>query len=343
MSILAKRKTDDNFEEIPVIDFTDASSSNPVRRMALAERIRDACVNVKNHGIPEDTIADAVEAGKKFFKLPISSKMDLDIHKAKNFKGYTALLGENTDPTGRGDLHEGFDIGWEERESSRSISQDILSRDDSGMSGTNVWPDLPGFKEPVLSYYHSVVQLGLKLFPILALALNLPENFFEDKTTKPAAIMRLLHYPPQSPSMLDNDGSVIGIGAHTDYECFTILWQDAISALQVKNTQGKWIDAIPIPVFNDPPCIPHELIMNLGDQLSRWTNDVFKSTIHRAINKSGQERYSMPLFFGVDYDILLKPIPSCISAEMPAKYEVIAAGEYVKRRLEETYTHSTQK
>ncbi|KAJ3936024.1 MAG: hypothetical protein NXY57DRAFT_886725 [Lentinula lateritia] len=350
MSILANRKTDDNFEEIPVIDFTDASSSNPVRRMALAERIRDACVNgvlqtnssgfffprlvVKNHGIPEDTIANAVEAGKKFFKLPISSKMDLDIHKAKNYKGYTALLGENTDPTGRGDLHEGFDIGWEERESSRSISKDILSRDDSGMSGTNVWPNLSGFKEPVLSYYHSVVQLGLKLFPILALALDLPENFFEDKTTKPAAIMRLLHYPPQSPSMLDNDGSVIGIGAHTDYECFTILWQDAISALQVKNTQGKWIDAIPIP---------GTFVLNIGDQLSRWTNDVFKSTIHRAINKSGQERYSMPLFFGVDYDILLKPIPSCISAEMPAKYEVIAAGEYVKRRLEETYTHSTQK
>ncbi|KAJ4482524.1 Clavaminate synthase-like protein [Lentinula aciculospora] len=336
--IIANRQSDSTFEEIPVIDFADASSSNPVRRMALAEKIRDACVNVgffyiTNHGIPEDIVTDAVEAGKKFFALPISSKMDLDIHKAKNFKGYTALLGENTDPAGRGDLHEGFDIGWEGHQPPRSIGQDILSRNDGGMSGTNIWPDLPGFKDPVLSYYHSVVEFGLKLFPLFALALDLPENFFEDKTTKPAAIMRLLHYPPQSPSTLDNDGNEIGIGAHTDYECFTILWQDTISALQVQNTEGKWIDAVPIP---------GTFVLNIGDQLARWTNDVFKSTVHRAINKSGQERYSVPLFFGVDYDVLLKPIPSCISSEMPAKYEVVTAGEYVKRRLQETYTHSAK-
>ncbi|KAJ3988345.1 Clavaminate synthase-like protein [Lentinula detonsa] len=332
--ILASRRTDSTFEDIPIIDFTDASSSDPVRRMVLAEKIRDACINVgffyiTNHGVPEDIITDAVEAGKKFFAQPISSKMDLDIHKAKNFKGYTALLGENTDPTGRGDLHEGFDIGWEEP--SRSISKDISSCDDSVMSGTNVWPGLPGFKEPVLSYYHSIVQLGLRLFPLFALALDLPENFFEDKTTKPAAIMRLLHYPPQSPSAPDND-SVIGIGAHTDYECFTILWQDTISALQVQNAKGKWIDAVPIP---------GTFVLNIGDQLARWTNDVFKSTIHRAINRSGQERYSIPLFFGVDYDVLLQPIGSCISPEMPAKYEVISAGDYVRSRLEETYAHSS--
>ncbi|KAJ3729450.1 Clavaminate synthase-like protein [Lentinula raphanica] len=332
---LANRRTDSTFEEIPIIDFTDASSSDPKRRLALAEKIRDACINVgffyiTNHGVPEDTITDAVAAGKKFFAQPISSKLHLDIHKAKNFKGYTALLGENTDPTGRGDLHEGFDIGWEEQDSSRNLDS---ARDDSAMSGLNVWPDLPGFREPVLSYYHSIVQLGLRLFPLFALALDLPENFFEDKTTKPAAIMRLLHYPPQSPTTLDNDG-VIGIGAHTDYECFTILWQDTVSALQVRNADGEWIDAVPIP---------GAFVLNIGDQLARWTNDVFKSTIHRAINRSGQERYSIPLFFGVDYDVLLEPIPSCISPEMPAKYEPVKAGDYVQSRLEETYAQSVKK
>jgi len=257
--------------------------------------------------------------------------LQLDIHKSTNFKGYTALLGENTDPTGRGDLHEGFDIGWED--ASGSTNQNP-SRDDGEMSGTNVWPDLPGFKEPILSYYHSVVELGLKLFPLFALALDLPENFFENKTTKPAAIMRILHYPPQSPRAFDHDDSVIGIGAHTDYECFTILWQDNVSALQVQNTGGKWIDAVPIP---------GTFVLNIGDQLARWTNDIFKSTVHRAINKSGQERYSMPLFYGVDYNVPLEPIPSCVSSVMPAKYEVITAGEYVKRRLEETYAHSVEK
>jgi len=166
-----------------------------------------------NHGVPEDVIAGALEAGKKFFALPTSLKMELDIHKSKNYKGYTALLGEKTDPSGgKGDLHEGFDIGWEHPSGSTGQNS---SRDDGEMLGTNVWPELIGFREPVLSYYYSVVKLGLNLFPLFALALDLPENFFEDKTTKPAAIMRLLHYPPQSPMTLDDE---IGIAAHTDYE-----------------------------------------------------------------------------------------------------------------------------
>ncbi|EEB92166.1 hypothetical protein MPER_09365, partial [Moniliophthora perniciosa FA553] len=142
------------------------------------------------------------------------------------------------------------------------------------------------------------VQLGRSLFPLFALALDLPENFFDDKTTKPAAIMRLLHYPPQNPTKMAEDGSVIGIGAHTDYE-------DAISGLQVQNNDGKWIDAVPIP---------GTVVVNLGDQFARWTNDIFKSTLHRVINKSGMERYSIPLFFGTNYDVLLE-------------YEVVSAGD----------------
>lgn len=247
----------------------------------------------------------------------------IDIHKSSNFKGYTALLGENTNPENRGDLHEGFDIGWEERSGA--------SREDDGaMTGENVWPkDLPGFRESVLDYHHAAVKLGQSLFPLFALALDLPENFFEDKTTKPAAIMRLLYYPPQTGAV---DDRVVGIGAHTDYECFTILWQqEEIQALQVLNTNGKWVDAVPIP---------GTLVVNLGDQFARWTNDVFKSTVHRAVNRSGTERYSIPLFFGTDYDVKLEALPSCISEDAPAKYEVVTAGEYVKSRLEATYAHS---
>jgi len=143
--------------------------------------------------------------------------------------------------------------------------------------------------------------------------------------------MRLLHYPPQYPSNIDVDGRRIGIGAHTDYECFTLLWQDAVGGLQVQNTEGNWIEAVHIP---------GTLVVNLGDQFARWTNDVFKSTVHRAINVSGADRYSIPLFFGTDYDVRLEPIPTCISPDTPAKYEVVTAGEYVKSRLEATYTQA---
>jgi len=122
---------------------------------------------------------------------------------------------------------------------------------------------------------------------------------------------------------------VIGIGAHTDWECFTILWQEpGIQALQVLNSQKQWINA---------PPIEGTLVINLGDQFARWTNDVFKSTVHRAINRSGQRRYSIPLFFGTDYTVRLEPIPSCVSEDRPPRYEVITAGEYVKSRLDATY------
>ncbi|KAI0076751.1 2OG-Fe-II oxygenase [Panus rudis PR-1116 ss-1] len=325
--VLAQHRTQSTFEEIPIIDIHAALSTDEAVRRALADEIRDACINVgffyvKNHGISCEVISRAVAAARRFFQLPLDEKATLDIHKSSNFKGYTALLGENTNPENRGDLHEGFDIGWEDISGASRT-------DDGAMTGQNVWPEnLPGFREAVLEYYHSAVKLGKALFPLFALALDLPENFFDDKTTKPAAIMRLLYYPPQTVPI---DDRVEGIGAHTDYECFTILWQDQVQALQVLNNDGKWIDAVPIP---------GTLVVNLGDQLARWTNDVFKSTTHRAVNRSGVERYSIPLFFGTDYDVKLEALPSCVSPDSPAKYEVITAGEYVKSRLEATYAHS---
>ncbi|KAH9013037.1 hypothetical protein EDB85DRAFT_1899949 [Lactarius pseudohatsudake] len=93
-------------------------------------------------------------------------------------------------------------------------------------------------------------------------------------------------------------------------------------------TSGEWIDATPTP---------GTLVINLGDQFARWTNDIFKSTVHRAANRSGERRYSIPLFFGTDYDVLLEPIAGCVSDERPPRYEVTTAGDYVKMRLQATY------
>ncbi|KAI0655414.1 Clavaminate synthase-like protein [Cubamyces menziesii] len=297
----------------------------------VANAIRSACINVgflyvTNHGIPEETIQRALSASKEFFSLPLNKKMELDIRKTPNFKGYNSILSSNTDPLNRGDLNEGFEFGWEEIQ---ARDDDEKRANDGVMAGANVWPsDLPNFRESVLSYYHAAVNLGRKMFPLFALALDLPEDFFDDKTEDAAANMRVLHYPPQTGPV---DDRMIGIGAHSDYQCFTILWQEpGVQALQVLNKQKEWIDA---------PPIPGTLVINLGDQFARWTNDVFKSTLHRAINRSGVHRYSIPLFFGTDYDVKLEPIPSCVSPERPSKYEVVTAGEYVKERLKATYAH----
>ncbi|CAA7261551.1 unnamed protein product [Cyclocybe aegerita] len=312
-------------------DLKNIRSPDVEERKKLADGIRDACVNVgffyvKNHGVPEAFTDGALQMAKDFFDLPTEKKMEILNRKTPNFKGYSPLRSGNNDPAGDGDLQEGFEFGWEEPSPVGTTTQ---GNADGVMAGANIWPaDIPEFRETVLKYYYAAVDLGKALFPIFALALNLPEVFFEDKTRHSAALMKLLHYPPQTGPI---DGRVIGIGAHTDWECFTILWQEPkIQALQVLNSEKQWIDA---------PPIPGTLVINLGDQFARWTNDIFKSTVHRAINRSGVRRYSIPLFFGTDYAVKLEPIPSCISPDTPPKYEVVTAGEYIKSRLQATYNH----
>ncbi|KAF9464203.1 2OG-Fe(II) oxygenase [Collybia nuda] len=323
------------FNDIPIIDLSHLRDKTPATQQKLAEDIRNACINVgffyvQNHGISEDDIQGALEMAKTFFSLPHDLKMEIENRKTPNFKGYSPLLSGNNNPYGAGDLQEGFEFGWEELDGGPNNDD----QEKSGvMAGANVWPSgLIGFREKVLKYYHAAVNLGKSLFPLFALALNLPDDFFDDKTKNSAALMKLLHYPPQTGII---DDRVIGIGAHTDWECFTILWQEpGIQALQVLNNEKKWVNA---------PPIPGTLVVNLGDQFARWTNDIFKSTIHRAINRSGVRRYSIPLFFGTDYNVRLEPIPSCTSPERPLKYEIVTAGDYVKSRLQATFDHSKVK
>ncbi|KAF9019957.1 Clavaminate synthase-like protein [Hymenopellis radicata] len=324
-------KANTSFSAIPVIDLSTIHSSDATSRKLLANQLRDACINVgffyvRNHGIPEQVVSSFISESKEYFSMPLDYKMQLENKKTPNFKGYSPLLSGNNDPNNNGDLQEGFEFGWEPL--TTGAAQDDRSGD-GVMAGANVWPDKPPrFREAALQYYHSAVRLGKAMFPLFALALHLDEDFFEDKTVHSAALMKVLHYPPQTGPV---DGRVLGIGAHTDWECFTILWQEPdIQALQVLNSDNQWIDA---------PPIPGTMVINLGDQLARWTNGIFKSTVHRAINRSGVRRYSIPLFFGTDYDVKLEPIPGCVSDTRPMQYEVVTAGEYVQSKLKQTYNH----
>lgn len=333
MSLLeAARNANTGFSAIPIIDLKDISDPNPEVQQSLAKQIRDACIDVgffcvTNHGISEEIIEATLESMKSYFSLPLETKLELDNKKTPNFKGYNAVLSSKNDPAGAGDMHEGFEFGWEALDDAPG-ALDACRMNDGSMTGANVWPDVPGFRKSLLRYYHAAVGLGKNLFPLFARALDLAPDFFDNKTRNSAALMRVLHYPPQKGPA---DERVIGIGAHTDFECFTILWQlPGIRALQVRNASGEWIDA---------PPTPGTLVINLGDQFARWTNDVFKSTVHRADNRSGERRYSIPLFFGTDYDVLLEPIAGCVSDEQPPRYEVMTAGDYVKMRLKATYGH----
>jgi isopenicillin N synthase-like dioxygenase len=165
-----------------------------------------------------------------------------------------------------------------------------------------------------------MISLGHQLLEAFALSLNLPENYFKSMCQKPMVTMRLLYYPPQ-PIVVDEDQP--GCGAHTDYECFTLLSQSNHSSLQVLNNNGDWINAIPIP---------NTFVVNIGDLMQRWTNDLFKSTVHTVTNTSETKRYSIPVFFGPDYFSIIK---SLINDQLP-KYDPVVTGEYLTQRFNET-------
>jgi isopenicillin N synthase-like dioxygenase len=315
------------FESIPVIDFAAMHGSDRDARQAVANELCQACVQVgffyvKNHGVPQSVVDAAFAQSRRFFGRSLDEKMQIHISKSPNHRGYVPLLEENTDPTANGDLHEALDFALDVP----ADDPDVLAG--KSLYGPNAWPEgLPGFREPLDRYYWQLYELGRKIFQAFALALDLPEDFFEEKISKPLAQLRLLYYPPQHGAI---DEKQIGIGAHSDYECFTILAQEDVPALQVLNSAGEWISATPIP---------GTFVVNVGDQMARWTNDLFSSTVHRAINRSGRERYATAYFFGPNYDTIIAPFASCITPDKPAKYEPVTTGDYILSRFNETFSY----
>ncbi len=310
------------FDEIPIIDLAELLRGEPGAKQAAATAIRTACETVgffyiRNHGIPEADIDRTFEVGRRFFDLPLDDKLSIHKNLSTQHAGYTPLLAENTDSSNEGDLHESFDM----------VSPLALypARKSAG-EDVNLWPQsLPELKSSLYRYFDQVLGLGKRLFELVALSLGLPEDFFHPHLTHPIAMLRINSYPPQAVNAAAHQ---IGIGAHTDYECFTILAQQpGITALQVWNGR-EWIKA---------PPIAGTFVVNIADLMQRWSNDAFLSTRHRAINISGAARMSIPFFLGVNYDTRISPLPGCVSAERPDKYPPIIAGDYVLQRLNETY------
>jgi isopenicillin N synthase-like dioxygenase len=313
------------FHEIPVIDFAPMRSPSLADRQAVAAKLRDAATGVgffyiKNHGVPDAIISDLFAQGPAFFALPLEEKMQCHVKLSQNNSGYTPLLEENTNPAAKGDLHEAYDMAAE-----LDIDDPDLKSGKS-LYAPNIWPaGLPAFRAAMLAYHEEILKLGHHLFAAFALALGLEESYFEPMITKPTRAQRIVYYPSQD-GVIDEDQ--IGIGAHSDYECFTILAQHEVPALQVLNSAGEWIAA---------PPIPGTFVVNIGDQMARWSNDLFASTIHRAINTTGRPRYSIPFFLGTNYDTLIDALPGCVSADRPRKYEPVIAGDYVQSRFDATY------
>jgi isopenicillin N synthase-like dioxygenase len=319
------------FDSIPTVDIAPLFGDDRGARLATAKTIGQACETVgffyiRNHGVDEALIENAYELSRRFHESSGELKQRVHVSRSAGTRGWIPVSWEDddgdpelyrlTEPLPEGDylsnprLHAAFDSALEIGEDDPDFRRGNL------MLVPNQWPDwIPGFREGVCAYYDAVTATGRQLFRAFALALDLPEDFFLRLATKAPSQLRLLHYPPND---LPMDNKNLGIGAHSDFECFTILHQRA-PGLQVMNAADEWVAA---------PPIPGTFIVNIGDLIEGWTNGRFKATQHRVVN-TGRERYSMPLFFCVDYHTPIEPLPQFVSENNPPRYNRIIAGDHL--------------
>jgi isopenicillin N synthase-like dioxygenase len=188
------------------------------------------------------------------------------------------------------------------------------------MLGPNVWPEIPGFADAVTAYYHAVLEVGQLLLRSFAVALAEEPDRFARHATKTFSHLGLVYYPYDP----DAEGR-LGVSAHSDYECFTLL-KTTGPGLEVLNGAGEWIDV---------PPIPGTFIVNIGDMLELWTNGEFIATSHRVRNVT-EERYSFPLFFNVDYHTVVEPLPRFASRDGRAR-SPLRAGEHLFAQTAQTF------
>lgn len=176
---------------------------------------------------------------------------------------------------------------------------------------------LQGFHSTLVDFYTRRLQLARKLIRLVALALDLPEDYFDAIVTRPGADAVHIHYPGVVDDGHQQDIDV-GIGSHTDIQCITLLWQDNSGGLQVLSLGGEWLDARPID---------GTLVVNVGDFLQRLSNNKFRSTVHRVYNRNKSSRYAMPFFLGFNPEAVCEVVPTCIDEDHPPLYEPISCGK----------------
>ena len=293
--------------EIPVIDLTPYFDGSG--KTAVAQQINRACLDIgfftiSGHGIPLEVVQRTNDAAREFFDLPLADKQAAI---APGGMGYIGPEGErlaaSLDDKRMLDVKESLNL--------------ILPISDT------IWPNSPELRSAGGDYYQALLKLSADLMHLFALALDLPEDWFDDKTDDPRTILRLLNYPPIDGTAVDHTRA----GAHTDYGTLTILWSPDSRGLQAQNRQGEWVDVI----------APAEhFIINIGDLMMNWTNDRWISTLHRVVPRedtNGRRRQSMAFFHNPNPSATIACIETCYDAEHPPKYEPMLAKTHLEMKI----------
>ena len=311
-------------EEIPVIDFSGFLKGKEKDSYFVAQQIREAAEGVgffyiRNHGISEDVINRAYQAAKSFFSQPSSFKQNLKINASHH--GFLSVGEARMEESEKMDLKESFVWGLDLPDEHPSVTSE------NPFLGRNQWPDdKPEFREAVYPFFLHGINCGRLLMQAFAMSMGIDSDAFVQNVREPIARSSIIYYPPQPRELGQTQ---FGVAPHTDYGCLTLLWQDQVGGLEVQTHDGEWVTAHPLE---------GTLVVNVGDLLMRWTNNVFKSVQHRVINRQECERYSMVLAWDPNFDTLIDPSVFCSEGEK-SLYPPIQCGDYVLSRFDASFSY----
>ena len=310
-------------QQIPSVDLRDFLSEDPARKQKFVNEIGKAYedigfVALKGHFLNDQLVEDLYAEVRNFFNLPLENKIKYEIPGIGGQRGYVSFGKEHAKGRSAGDLKEFWHFG-------QYVSNDSKY--------ANEYPEnikvleLPNFNSIGEEAYKMLEKTGVYVLRALALYIGLDEFYFDPYVKEGNSILRPIHYPPMTDE--PKDGAVRA-AAHGDINLITLLMGAQGKGLQVQNNNGEWIDAM---------AQPDELMINVGDMLSRHTNNKLKSTIHQVVNPPrelwGSSRYSIPFFMHPVSDMNLNCLSECIDEKNPKLFDDITAGDYLNERLVE--------
>lgn len=307
---------------IPVVDLADFLSGDESRKQKFVQDLGKAYeevgfVAVKNHGIPDDLIADLYKYVQQFFTLPSETKLSYEKKELAGQRGYTSFGREHAKGFDAPDLKEFFQYG-----------QTV----EDGAKTTDKYPEnvtvneVPKFTPTLYNAYRNFEKSGKALLQAIALYLGLDEHYFDEWVHNGNSILRAIHYPP----IKSEPKSAIRAEQHEDINLITLLVGASADGLQILTKQGEWVGVT---------SLPEQIVVNVGDMLQRLTNNKLRSTTHRVVNPPrelwGTSRFSIPFFLHPKGEMNLASLESCIDDKHPKAYQDATAGEYLDERLRE--------
>jgi len=307
---------------IPSVNLADFLSEDPARKDKFIEEIGRAYetigfVALKGHFLDDALVEKLYQEIKNFFDLPVAVKEKYEIPGIGGQRGYVSFGKESAKGRKEGDLKEFWHFG-------QYVSPDSKYANEYPENVTV--DELPDFNEVGKKVYQMLEKTAKYVLRSLAIHLNLEETYFDEYIKNGNSILRPIHYPPIETEPKGAERAA----AHGDINLITLLMGAQGKGLQVQNHKGEWIDAV---------AAPDELMINVGDMLSRHSNNKLKSTIHRVTNPPkemwGTSRYSIPFFLHPISAMKLDVLENCIDEANPKKYEDITAGDFLNQRLKE--------